>query len=431
MPTQTTQAIFNPCKVGALTVSHRIVLAPLTRVRADVDTFAPHDLNVEYYRQRASAGGLLITEATAISPEGLPEWTIYPAVRESGGHAPGIWSDTQTAGWSKVVKAVHAEGGYISCQLFHAGRVAQADSGISKHPLLKNSDLPMPSVSSSAVAMPSDGEGDYAFQYKTEPPRALQKSEIERVRRDYQHAARNALSAGFDFIELHAAHGYLVDQFLCDGVNQRTDEYGGSLENRCRFLFEAVAALVKVAGPGRVGVRLSPTVLDEKTKQPTQVYFGAACSDPHQIYAHAVAGLNDFPLAYLLLSEPRIGGMSSDAEQEKGFTRPIANDCFRDLYDGTLISAGGFTPSTAASAVENGTFDLIAFGRWFIANPDLPARIRDGNPLNVYDRPTFYSNGAEGYTDYPYWSELKGDSTDKYRLMEQSRIGASLKQPLK
>lgn len=423
-----THPLFNPCKVGAHTLSHRIVLAPLTRVRATLDTLAPHALNVQYYCQRASAGGLLITEATAISPEGLVVWTIYPAVRASGGHAPGIWTDEQTSGWSKVVQAVHAEGGYISCQLFHAGRVAQPD--LTEHPLVKNSNLPMPSVSSSAVAMPSGGDGDYAHQHETAQPRALRRDEIARVCQDYQHAARNALHAGFDFVELHAAHGYLVDQFLCDEVNQRTDEYGNSLANRCRFLFEVVAALVEVAGPGRVGVRLSPTALDETTNEPNQVYFGATCSDPQQVYAHAISGLNDFPLAYLLLTEPRVGGMSNDPEQEKAYARPLANNYYRDLYHGTLIAAGGFTPNSAVDAVANGTFDLIAFGRWFIANPDLPTRIRDGKPLNVYDRSTFYSNAAKGYTDYPYWHELKDGMAHPYRLMEQSHIGVSLKDSL-
>ena len=412
--------LFTPCKAGALDLAHRIVLAPMTRIRAAGDTLAPHALNAEYYKQRATPGGLLITEATHISPEATPVWTIYPAVRDHGGHVPGIWTEEQTLGWRAITHAVHAQGARISCQLLHAGRVAQP--GIAEHPAVKHSGLPLPPVSSSAVPLTAGPEAGshYNWDQDAVTPRALTTGDIARVCRDYRHAAGNALRADFDCVELHAAHGYLVDQFLCDGVNRRGDSYGGLIENKCRFLFEVLAALVSVAGPGRVGVRLSPL-----RAQPNQAYFGATCSDPEQVYAHAIRGLNDFPLAYLLLTEPRAGGLALDPEEDGAYTHPLRNAKFRDLYRGTLMAAGGFTPHTAASAVAHGVYDLVAFGRWFLSNPDLPERIRRGHPLNVYDRDTFYGGGAVGYTDYPDWHILQNGAPRKYRLMEQSRIGAS------
>lgn len=422
----TTDSLFTPCKAGVFDLAHRIVLAPMTRIRATEETLAPNALTTEYYRQRATPGGLLITEATHISPEATPVWTIYPAVRKHGGHVPGIWTDEQTRGWKAVTEAVHARGAKISCQLLHTGRVAQPDIG--EHPIVKGSGLPLPPVSSSAVPiMASAEEGNqYNWDQDSVTPRALTTDEIARVCRDYQHATRNALQAGFDYVELHAAHGYLIDQFICDGVNQRSDQYGGSIENRCRFLFEIVAALVEVMGNGRVGVRLSPIVNEPVTGKPKQIYFGVTCSDPEQVFSHAISGLNRFPLAYLMLTEPRVGGLSLAPEEETAYTHPLSNKMYRTLYHGTLIGAGGFTPHTAASAVADGIYDLIAFGRWFLSNPDLPERIRQGYPLNIYDRATFYGGKEEGYTDYPEWNRVEQDAPSKYRLMAQSRIGASL-----
>jgi N-ethylmaleimide reductase len=240
-------------------------------------------------------------------------------------------------------------------------------------------------------------------------------------------AARNARRAGFDYVELHAAHGYLVEQFLCDGINQRTDRYGGSIENRCRFLFDVVAALVAEMGPGRVAVRLSPTAIDPATGKLHQTYFGAISSDPEALYDHAVEGLNAFPLAYLMLTEPRVGALSVDPEADRSHRHPMRNARFRTLYRGTLIGAGGFTPLTAEAAVAGGNYDLIAFGRWFLANPDLPDRLREGTALNVYDRKTFYGGGAGGYTDYPDRHQIGDQRLRTYSLIEQSHIGASLK----
>jgi len=394
----------------------------MTRTRADGATLAPTAQTALYYAQRASRGGLLITEATHISPEATPIWTIYEAVRESAGHVPGIWTETQVNGWRAVTGAVHAKGAMISCQLLHAGRVAQP--GIADHPIVRGSGAPTPPVSSSAVALrPGTDAGDYNWDQPAVEPRALGMDEIARVIRDYRVAARNALSAGFDYVELHAAHGYLVEQFLCDGINHRTDRYGSSIENQCRFLFDVVAALVAEIGSGRVAVRLSPTAVDPGTGKLYQTYFGAISSDPETLYDHAVAGLNAFPLAYLMLTEPRVGALSVDPEGDRSHSQPIRNRRFRNLYHGTLIGAGGFTPQTAEAAVAGGSYDLIAFGRWFLANPDLPDRLREGTALNLYDRKTFYGGGAEGYTDYPDRHQIGDQRTRRYSLIEQSRIG--------
>ena len=398
----------------------------MTRTRADYATLAPTEQTALYYAQRASPGGLLITEATHISPEATPVWTIYSAVREGGGHVPGIWTDIQTEGWRAVVDAVHDKRGLISCQLLHAGRVAQP--GIGDHPIVRSTGARLPPVSSSATALCAGQEGgDYSWDQPAAEPRALETDEIARVIDDYRRAARNAVLAGFDFVEVHAAHGYLVEQFLCDGINRRTDRYGGSIENRCRFLFEVIAALVDDLGRGRVGVRLSPTSIDPATGKLYQMYFGAFSSDAEQLYEHAVAGLNDFPLSYLMLTEPRVGALSLAPEADGSQTQPLRNARFRRIYRGMLIGAGGFTPRTAAAAVADGSYDLVAFGRWFLANPDLPGRLLAGTPLNVYDRKTFYGAGAEGYTDYPDFSQIGAGGSGKYPLIDQSQIGTSLK----
>jgi N-ethylmaleimide reductase len=420
------RSLFTPCQVGCHAVAHRIVLAPMTRIRADEGTLAPTAQTALYYAQRASRGGLLITEATHISPEATPVWTIYEAVREGAGHVPGIWTETQVNGWQAVTRAVHDKGALICCQLLHAGRVAQP--GIADHPIVRGSDAPLPPVSSSAVALrPGPEAGDYSWDRPAVEPRALETREVARIIRDYCGAAHNARRAGFDYIELHAAHGYLVEQFLCDGINRRADQYGGSIENRCRFLFEVVAALVEEMGPGRVAVRLSPTAIDPATGKFYQTYFGAISSDPETLYGHAVAGLNAFPLAYLTLTEPRVGALSVDPDADNSNGHPMRNARFRTLYRGTLIGAGGFTPKSAEAALLRGNYDLIAFGRWFLANPDLPDRLRDDTPLNVYDRKTFYGGGAKGYTDYPDRHQVGDLRTRSYALIEQSRIGVSLK----
>jgi N-ethylmaleimide reductase len=417
--------IFSPHQIGGRRLAHRIVMAPMTRTRADEATLAPTALTAEYYGQRASSGGLLITEAVHISPEATPVWTIYAAVRDNGGHVPGIWAEAQVQAWRRVTKAVQARGGLISCQLLHTGRIAQP--GIGDHPMVKGTDAPLPPVSSSATPLcPGQDTGDYNWDQPAAMPRALKVEEIARVIADYRLAARNADRAGFDFVELHAAHGYLVEQFLCDGINHRTDHYGGPIANRCRFLFEVVAALVDELGPGRVGVRLSPTAVDPATGRLYQMYFGAVSSDAEALYAHAVSGLNDFPLAYLMLTEPRVGALSVDPEHDPSTRHPLRNAPFRGLYHGTLIGAGGFTPHSAKDAVARGIYDMVAFGRWFLSNPDLPERLRQGQALNKYDRATFYGGGAAGYTDYPDLAALGDAQYGSYEQVAQDRIGAGL-----
>ena len=411
--------IFTPCKVGVLNLKHRIVLAPMSRYRCTRE-MAPNSMTEEYYAQRASKGGFLITEATHINPEGTPIWNIYPEIRKNGGEAPGLWTEKQTTSYQQVVRAVHSRGAYISCQLQHCGRIAQAD--IKDHPLVQGSALPIGPVSSSAVPISSLAEtgNHYNWDQPSSLPHALEVKEIARICNDYANAARNAIKAGFDCVELHAGHGYLIEQFLCDSVNKRTDSYGGSIKNRCRLLFEVVETLVDVVGPDRIGVRLSPTF--EKNIK----YFGVSDSNPEELYKNAVSGLNAFPLAYLLLTEPRAGGLSSPPNNDTAFSAPLSSARFRRIYNGTLIAAGGFTPCTAKRAIEDGHYDLIAFGRWFLANPDLPERIQSGSPLNVYDREKFYSSGSLGYTDYPNMSGTMG-VTSRYSIMKQEDLRSSLK----
>ena len=400
------------------------MLAPMTRTRADESNLAPTPLVTEYYAQRASPGGLLISEAIHISPEATPVWNIYTAVRDRGGQVSGIWTDTQVESWSNVVKAVQSRGGLISCQLLHTGRIAQP--GIGDHPLVRGSNLPLPSVSASATPLQTGQDpGDYNWDQPSVIPRPLETKEISRVVEDYCQAARNADRAGFDFVELHAAHGYLVEQFLCNGINHRTDHYGGSIENRCRFLFEIVDALVDELGAGRVGVRLSPTSIDPETGKFYQMYFAATTSDAAQLYAHAVSGLNNFPLAYLILTEPRVGALSVEPEDDLSHSHPLRNSHFRELFDGNLIGAGGFTPYSARDAVERGVYDMIAFGRWFLSNPDLPNRLRTGVALNKYDRTTFYGGGEKGFTDYPGWADIGSPQFGAYDLIDQINIGVT------
>jgi len=414
--------LFEPLNTGVLRLSHRIVMAPLTRNRGTEPNLCPSQKHVEYYSQRASPGGLIITEATSISPEAVGYLSV-----------PGIWTNEQVCAWRKVTESVHDKGGFIWLQLWHTGRVAHPS--YADHEFLKQSGKPLPSVSSSSTRMvnPKTNKPLSCFTYqgrkKSGIPRALDIDEIPRLCRDYQHAAKNAIRAGFDGVEVHSAHGYLLDQFIQNGVNQRTDRYGGSIENRCRLLFEVVGSVCQVVGSGRVSVRLSPTTMVNGRQN--QYWFGASTSDPDEVYAHAVAGLNRFNLAYLLLTEPRWNSRySDDVKADPGYSQPLTNAKYRDIYNGTLMACGGFTPSTAADAVRKGHYNLIAFGRWFLANPDLPERIRVGAPLNEYNRKTFYTptcfgGGDEGYTDYP---DLTGSCgvVGKYPLINQNEIKVSL-----
>jgi len=355
-----TDKLFTPLTIGDLTLANRIVMAPLTRNRA-AQGDVPHDLNVTYYEQRAAAG-LIITEGTQISPEGQG----YLAT-------PGIYSPAQVAGWKKVTQAVHAAGGRIFAQLWHVGRVShtslQPDGGAPVAPS---------AITANTKVFTASGFTDASA------PRALETHEIARVVGDYRKAAENAKAAGFDGVELHGANGYLIDQFLRDGSNTRTDAYGGSVENRTRLLAEVLAALTSVFSASRVGLRLSPF----------SNFGDIADSDPMTTFAAAITKADEARIGYLHLVEGQTGGpreLPPGADIQK----------LRRHFKGVYLANNGYDRRSAIKAVEAGEADLIAFGRMFIANPDLPSRLRRDAPLNEPRQATFYGGGAEGYTDYP------------------------------
>jgi N-ethylmaleimide reductase len=367
--------LFVPIQVGAITLKHRVVMPPLSRLRAEWPSGVPSDLNVEYYRQRASDGGLILTEATAISP----------TARGYRG-APGIYSDEQVTGWRRVTEAVHAKGGYMFVQLWHAGRTTHiAVTG--EEPVTASVD-PTYWADPSILVVTPDGFS------QPSPHRALEAAEIAGIIEQYRAAAVNAKKAGFDGVELMAGNGHLIDQFLQDNSNKRTDRYGGTIENRARLLFEVLDALISVWSSDRVGVRIGPS----------GTFNGMADSDPRALFHHIAECLNDFNLAYLHVIEPRIKGGELIAKGQG----PVAAQELSKVFRGSIIAAGGFEPDTAEATVANGDASLIAFGRQFIANPDLPKRIELGLPLNRYDRSTFYGFDERGYTDYPTYeaSEL-------------------------
>jgi N-ethylmaleimide reductase len=356
--------LFTPTQVGPYKLSHRVVMAPLTRMRSDPGDI-PSDLMIEYYAQRASKGGLIISEATLVSTRG-----------NGYAGAPGIYSDTQIAGWQRVTNAVHAKGGRIFQQLWHVGRQSHVD-------LQPNGDAP---VAPSAIA----AEG-YAYSKRGEVPfsmpRALELHEIPGIIEEFRSGAERALRAGFDGVEIHGANGYLPDQFLQDGTNKRTDEYGGPIENRARFMLEVTQAAISVWGADRVGVRIAPS----------GTYGSMSDSDPAATFGYLTTQLDRLGIAYLHVVEPRIKG----TEEVSHGRPPIAAQHLRPKFSRTLIAAGGFTPASAEAVVTFGDADLVAFGRHFISNPDLPERLRKGVPLTRYDRSTFYGGDARGYTDYP------------------------------
>lgn len=342
-------------------------MAPLTRNRSELPGDVPNAMMLDYYGQRASDGGFIISEATTIALSGRGWYG-----------APGIYSDEQVQGWKKVVEAVHAKGARMFSQLWHTGRSAHVASTDGATPVA-------PSVVpyQETVLTPNGW-------LPTSPHRALDIAEIPGIVEDYRKAAERAKSAGFDGVELHAANGYLPDQFLQDGSNKRTDAYGGSIPNRSRFLLEIVEALVSVWGGDRVGVRLGPG----------GTWNSMSDSNPAALFDYVGGELNRFRLAYLHIIEPRIKGNVLAVENQE----PVATEQMRKIFQGKIIAAGGFEPDTAEAVVEKGDADLVAFGRHFVANPDLPERIRLGLPLNEYDRATFYTRGSHGYTDYPLYS---------------------------
>ena len=378
-PQTGTELLFQPVQVGRYHLRHRIVMAPLTRSRARHPGNVPTALNACYYAQRAAAA-LIISEATQVSMQGQGyAWT------------PGIHSREQVEGWRLVTEAVHQAGGLIFLQLWHVGRIS--------HPSLQpDGMLPVaPSAikpSGQAFIENDKGQGELV-SFVT--PRALQIEEMPYLVRQYVHGARNALEAGFDGVEVHAANGYLLDQFLESGTNRRTDAYGGAVENRVRLLLEVVEAVSEVWQPDRVGVRLSPLGTMNDIQD----------ADPETTFGTAAAWLSDRGLAYLHIVNPAIAALENHTKPEPAALRMV--ELMRAQYRGKLIVSGAFDQNTAEDWLREGRADLIAFGRKFLANPDLPERFRLRAPLNPDDRSTYYGGGAKGYTDYPSLAQERGE----------------------
>lgn len=349
-----TSSLFAPAAVASVELRNRIVMAPLTRSRAAAGD-VPYDLNTRYYAQRATAG-LIISEATQISPQGKG----YPKT-------PGIYNSKQVSGWQEVTKAVHEQGGRIFLQLWHVGRIS--------HPSTQeNGELP---VAPSALRPAGEIYTETGMQQFV-TPRALSTEEIPLIVEQFRLAAHNAKQAGFDGVEVHAANGYLIDQFLRDGTNQRTDNYGGSVDNRARLLREVLAAVLTVWAPGQVGVRISPT----------NPFNDIADSTPQQTFETVTEQLNAYKLAYLHVVEDRAADFDFQA--------------LRRIFNGAYMANGGYERDTAVAAIESKQADFIAFGKLFIANPDLPERLRLDGPYNAPREESFYAGGAEGYDDYPF-----------------------------
>lgn len=368
------ESLFQPLRMGAIEAQNRVLMAPLTRGRSTQPGSVPNAMMETYYRQRAGAG-LIISEATGISVEGLG----WPA-------APGIWSEEQVEGWKPVTRAVHDEGGQIVLQLWHMGRLV--------HPSFLGGEAP---VSASATTAPGhahtfEGRKDYA------PARALETDEIARVVADYVHAAENAKRAGFDGVQLHGANGYLVDQFLRETTNLRSDRYGGSVENRTRFLREVLEGLIGVWSADRVGLRLSPN-------GETQ---GCDDSDPAAVFGAAARVVEDLGLAFLELREPGPNGTFGRTDV------PRQSPLIRSIYSGALVLNSDYTAEAAATAVESGRTDAISFGRPYISNPDLAERIRVGAAWaeNVNVPQSWYLPGPAGYIDYPAMADPLAEAAE-------------------
>lgn len=360
-------SLFQEFKLGTLSLKNRIIMAPLTRMRAQQPGNIPNALNAEYYAQRADAG-LIISEATQISQQGQG----YPAT-------PGIHSAEQISGWKTVTDAVHNKGGLMFLQLWHVGRISHS----SHQP---NSKLPVApsSIKPSGKTLTSGWK-----QVEFEVPHELEISEIQNIIEDYKTAAKNAKEAGFDGVEIHAANGYLIDQFLQNNSNIRSDNYGGSIENRARLLFEVLQAVMEIWEKKNIGVRISPF----------GTFNDMNDSDPIALFTYVVKKLDEYGVGYLHVIEPRAtnAGGADSINQEA----PYVSSIFKKYFQGILISAGGYTPQTAKLAIEDGMADAVAFGRFFISNPDLPVRIKNNFPLSPYNRSTFYGGADKGYTDYP------------------------------
>lgn len=360
--------LFDPIRVGNMALPNRIVMAPLTRNRAP--GAIPTALMATYYTQRATAG-LLITEATAISPQA-----------QGYADVPGLWSDEQVAAWKKVTDSVHAAGGRIVTQLWHVGRVSHVDL----QPGGQKPVAPSAITAKTKTVLIKDGQPGFA---DTSEPRALEASELPGIVDDYRRAARNAIAAGFDGVEIHGANGYLLDQFLKTGANLRTDSYGGSIENRARLMLEVVRAIVQEIGGERTGLRISPVT-------PANDIVDA---DPQPLFDYLVGQLAPLGLSYLHVIEGSTGGPRDLPD------RPFDYASLKAVYraaggQAAWMLNNGYDGALAAQALDQGA-DLVAFGKAYIANPDLVRRLREGAELNKPDRATFYGGGEKGYTDYP------------------------------
>ncbi|PGH30774.1 hypothetical protein GX50_06448 [[Emmonsia] crescens] len=392
--------LFKPLQLGALQLEHRVVLAPLTRMRATKESegvYVPNDLNVQYYSQRATKGGFLLTEATPISRYAAG----YPGV-------PGIFTPSQITGWKRVTDAVHAKGGFIYCQLWHVGRATVPSFLDGRSPV-------------SASNIPISGDALDGSKYADSPPKPLTVEEIQELVAEYAAAAKRALEAGFDGVEIHGANGYLLDQFLHDNVNIRTDSYGGSIANRCRFPLEVIRSVTAAIGADRVGIRLTPYnyFQDTRDSNPNShwVYLCeqiAALPQEHRpAYAHMVEPRFDEVLdeeaklaALATTTKTTTNGEQNGEEKKVEKAKDYSLDHFRaPLKKGgvALLAAGNFKRENCLAKVKAGGADAIVFGRWFLANPDFVRRLREGLVLNKYDRDTFYgaTPPEKGYTDYP------------------------------
>ena len=363
----TTYTLYSPYQLGNLMLNNRCVMAPLTRNRAN-ENREPVDMNVTYYEQRATAG-LIIAEATQICPEGQGYIST-----------PGIYSEGQIQGWKKITDAVHKKNGKICLQLWHVGRISHSE-------LLPNNMAPQAPSAIRAKAKTFNSKG----LVDVSEPQALEVDEIKSLAKQYATAALNAKKAGFDMIEVHAANGYLIDQFLRDKTNHRDDEYGGSIENRARFLLEVIDEIIKVYPANLIGCRISPA----------STFNDIDDSDPQSLYSYVVTGLGKRKLAYLHIIEGETGG-KRDANPKVNFAE--LKKLFKAHGGMNIMTNNGYNKAMAESAVENHEADLVAFGVPFIANPDLVKRLENNYPLNTPDQKSFYGGTEKGYTDYPFYS---------------------------